>query len=399
MNILVINAGSSSLKYQLINMDTEKVIAKGIAERIGAEGSLLKHTPFDRERIIIEQELPNHEVTMQLVLNTLLHPEYGVISGMDEINAVGHRVVHGGEKFSEPVIINDEVMAAIEECASLAPLHNRPNMLGIQACQKAMPGTPMVAVFDTAFHQTVPNYAYLYGIPYSDYKDFKVRRYGFHGTSHYYLSRRVAENIGRPVEELKTITCHLGNGASVAAIEYGKSIDTSMGLTPLEGLIMGTRCGDLDAGAAMYLMDRHNFDIMQLNDYLNKHCGVLGLSGLSSDFRDLEAAAKSGNEQAALVRYIFCYRIKKYIGSYAAIMNGVDAIVFSGGIGESNPDIRYNTVKDMSYLGIEIDPVPNETRGQEICISTPRSKVSVWVIPTDEEMTIAKETLNLIKDA
>ncbi len=399
MNILIINAGSSSLKYQLINMENETVLAKGIAERIGTEGSVLKHTPGNRKRILIEQDMINHEVAIRLVLDTLVNPDYGVIQSMDEIIAVGHRVVHGGDKFSKPAIVDEAVLKTMEECCTLAPLHNRPNLLGIFGCQKAMPGTPMVAVFDTAFHQTVPNYAYLYGVPYSDYTDLKVRRYGFHGTSHFYLSRRIAENIGKPVSKLKIITCHLGNGASIAAVKYGESLDTSMGMTPLEGLIMGTRCGDIDAGAVIYLMDKHKFNLQQLNDYLNKQSGVLGLSDLSCDFRDLEAAAGAGNEMAALVRYTFCYRIKKYIGAYAAVMDGVDAIAFAGGIGETNPDIRWKALADMSYLGIKLDPVPNETRGEEICISTPDSKVAVWVIPTDEEMTIAKETLSLVKPA
>ncbi len=397
MKILIINAGSSSLKYQLINMENEEEMAKGIAERIGMEGSVLKHTPGEKQRIVINQDLKNHEEAMKLVLDSLIHTEYGVISSMDEINAVGHRAVHGGEKFSTPVIIDEDVIKAMEECIALAPLHNPPNILGIRACQNAMPDKPMVAVFDTAFHQTIPDYAYLYGLPYSDYTELKVRRYGFHGTSHYYLSRRIADNMGKPVEQMKIITCHLGNGASVAAIKYGKSVDTSMGLTPLEGLIMGTRCGDIDAGAVMYLQEKHQFDLQQLNDYLNKKSGVLGLSGLSNDFRDLEAAADAGDEHAALVRYTFSYRIKKYIGAYAAVMDGVDAIAFAGGIGETNPDIRYKALMDMSYMGIKIDPVLNETRGDEICISSPDSKVAVWNIPTNEELTIARETLNLVQ--
>ena len=397
MKILIINAGSSSLKYQLINMENEAEMAKGIAERIGMEGSVLKHTPGEKQRIVINQDLKNHEEAMKLVLDSLIHTEHGVISSMDEINAVGHRAVHGGEKFSTPVIIDEDVIKAMEECIALAPLHNPPNILGIRACQKAMPDKPMVAVFDTAFHQTIPDYAYLYGLPYSDYTELKVRRYGFHGTSHYYLSRRIADNMGKPVEQMKIITCHLGNGASVAAIKYGKSVDTSMGLTPLEGLIMGTRCGDIDAGAVMYLQEKHQFNLQQLNDYLNKKSGVLGLSGLSNDFRDLEAAADAGDEHAALVRYTFSYRIKKYIGAYAAVMDGVDAIAFAGGIGETNPDIRYKALMDMSYMGIKIDPILNETRGDEICISSPDSKVAVWNIPTNEELTIARETLNLVQ--
>ncbi len=397
MNVLVINAGSSSIKYQLINMENTKLLAKGIAERIGADNSVLKHKPVNKDDYIVNQVMENHDSAIKLVLESLTHPVHGVIEGLNEIGAVGHRAVHGGEKFSASVKINEAVMASLEECVSLAPLHNPANILGIQACQREMPNTPMVAVFDTAFHHTIPKYAFLYGVPYKDYTDLKIRRYGFHGTSHYFLSRRVAQLIGKPVDKLKIITCHLGNGASVAAIKYGESIDTSMGLTPLEGLIMGTRCGDIDAGAVIYLMEKHNLNSQQLNDYLNKKSGVLGLSGISNDFRDLEAEAVSGNEHAALVRLAFCYRIKKYIGAYAAVMDGVDAIVFAGGIGETNPDIRYNSLRDMNYLGIKIDSAANEIRGKEICISAPDSKVVVWSIPTNEELTIARETYELVR--
>ena len=396
MNVLVINAGSSSIKYQLINMENEKELAKGIAERIGFDNSVLKHKPDNKDAYIVKQAMKNHDSAMKLVLECLTHPVHGVIEGLDQIGAVGHRVVHGGEKYSASVKISETVMETLQELVPLAPLHNPANILGIRACQMEMPNTPMVAVFDTAFHHTIQKHAYLYGIPYEDYTDLKIRRYGFHGTSHSFLSRRVAKLLGKPVEELKIITCHLGNGASVAAVKYGESVDTSMGLTPLEGLIMGTRCGDIDAGAVIYLMEKHGFNSQQLNDYLNKKSGVLGLSGISNDFRDLEAAAVSGNKHAALVRLAFCYRIKKYIGAYTAVMDGVDAIVFAGGVGETNPDIRYNSLADMSYLGIKIDSAANEIRGKEICISAPDSKVAVWSIPTNEELTIARETYEMV---
>jgi acetate kinase len=397
LNILIINAGSSSIKYQLIDMRTEEVIAKGIAERVGINDSVLKHKPTGKEPVVIKQDMETHEQAIKLVLECLVHPDHGVIKDMKEINAVGHRAVHGGEQFSSSVIIDENVMKAIEDCIALAPLHNPPNILGIRACQKAMPNVPMVAVFDTAFHQTMPKYAFLYGLPYEDYTELKIRRYGFHGTSHYYISRRLAEVIGKPVESLKIITCHLGNGSSVAAVMNGKSVDTSMGLTPLEGLIMGTRCGDIDPGVIKVLMDKRHLDSQQMNDYLNKKCGVLGLSHMSSDFRDLEAAANAGDAHAALVRETFCYRLKKYVGAYAAVMNGVDAIAFAGGIGENDPDIRAESLQGMEYLGIKIDVKANEPRGKEIRISTPDSRVEVWTIPTNEELTIARETMALVK--
>jgi acetate kinase len=343
--------------------------------------------------------MKNHEDGIKLVLDSLVHPEYGVIGSMSEINAVGHRVVHGGEMFSKAVVIDASVMKAIEDCIPLAPLHNPPNYLGIKACQKVMPDVPMIAVFDTAFHQTMPKHAFLYGLPLEDYTEMKIRRYGFHGTSHYYISRRLAAVLGKPVEELKIITCHLGNGSSIAAVKNGQSIDTSMGLTPLEGLIMGTRCGDIDPGVIIQLLKRKNFDAQQLDDYLNKKSGVLGLSKISSDFRELEEAAEHGNKHAELVRTIFCYRIKKYIGAYSAAMGGVDAIAFSGGIGENDPSIRNESVRGLEYLGVEIDETTEaaKSKSREVRISTPTSKVEVWCIPTNEELTIARQTMELVK--
>lgn len=397
MKILVINAGSSSIKYQLIDIESETVIAKGLAERIGIEDSCLKHKPTGKDPVVIKQDMKSHEDGIKLVLNSLVHPEYGVIKDMSEINAVGHRVVHGGEMFSKAVIIDESVMKAIEDCIPLAPLHNPPNYQGIKACQKVMPNVPMVAVFDTAFHQTMPKYAFLYGLPYEDYTDLKIRRYGFHGTSHYYISKRMAEVLEKPVENMKIITCHLGNGSSIAAVKNGKSVDTSMGMTPLEGLIMGTRCGDIDPGVIVQLLKWKNFNAQQLDDYLNKKSGVLGLSQMSSDFRDLEKAAEEGNERAALIRETFCYRIKKYIGAYAAAMNGVDAIAFSGGIGENDPGVRALSMKGLEYLGVRFDENANQSWSKEVRLSTPDSKVEVWCIPTNEELTIAQQTMELVK--
>ena len=396
MNILVINAGSSSLKYQFIDMTTEHVLAKGVAERIGIADSILKHQATGKERHDVRQDMHDHIDAVKLVLNMLIDPEYGVIKDMGEINAVGHRVLHGGERFTNSVIINDEVIKAIEDHIELGPLHNPANLMGIQACEKVMPNVPMVAVFDTAFHQTMPKKAYLYALPYDAYKRLRIRRYGFHGTSHRYVSQRVAQLLHRSFDELKIITCHLGNGSSVAAIKYGKCIDTSMGLTPLEGLVMGTRCGDIDPAIVCYIMKKENLTVDEMDNYMNKKSGVLGLSGVSSDFRDLEAAAKEGNERAQMALQVFAYRVKKYIGSYAAAMGGVDCIVFTGGIGENTGSMRKLICEDLNFLGLVIDDERNKIRAQEQIITTDGSRVKVVIVPTNEELMIARDTLALV---
>lgn len=396
MNILVINAGSSSLKYQFIDMTTENVLAKGIAERIGIADSILKHQATGKERHDVKQDMHDHIDAVKLVLNMLIDPEYGVIKDMGEINAVGHRVLHGGERFTNSVIINDEVIKAIEDHIELGPLHNPANLMGIQACAKVMPDVPMVAVFDTAFHQTMPKKAYLYALPYDAYKRLRIRRYGFHGTSHRYVSQRVAQLLHRSFDELKIITCHLGNGSSVAAVKYGKCIDTSMGLTPLEGLVMGTRCGDIDPAIVGYIMKKENLTVDEMDNYMNKKSGVLGLSGISSDFRDLDAAAKEGNERAQMALQVFAYRVKKYIGSYAAAMGGVDCIVFTGGIGENTGSMRKLICEDLDFLGLVIDDERNKIRAQEQMITTNDSRVKVMIVPTNEELMIARDTLELV---
>ena len=397
MNILVINAGSSSLKYQLLNPDTQEVLAKGLCERIGIDGKFT-YKPAGKEPIKDKDvAMPTHSEAIQTVLHALVDEKNGVISSMDEIDAVGHRVVHGGEKFAQSVVITDEVMAAIEECNPLAPLHNPANIIGIKACQELMPGTPMVAVFDTAFHQTMPPVAYTYALPYEYYEQDKVRRYGFHGTSHKYVSQRAAAMLGKPIEELKLISCHLGNGSSITAIDSGKSVDTSMGFTPLAGVPMGTRSGDLDAGILEYLMNKHGYDIDQMLNVLNKKSGVLGISGVSSDFRDLEDAAPKGNQRAQLALDAFEYSVKKYIGAYAAVMGGVDAIIFTAGVGENGPDNRANIVSGLEYMGVKIDREKNNVRGQEVDVATADSKVRVLVIPTNEELMIAMDTAALTR--
>ena len=397
MNILVINAGSSSLKYQLLNPDTQEVLAKGLCERIGIDGKFT-YKPAGKEPIKDKDvAMPTHSEAIQTVLHALVDEKNGVISSMDEIDAVGHRVVHGGEKFAQSVVITDEVMAAIEECNPLAPLHNPANIIGIKACQELMPGTPMVAVFDTAFHQTMPPVAYTYALPYEYYEQDKVRRYGFHGTSHKYVSQRAAAMLGKPIEELKLISCHLGNGSSITAIDGGKSVDTSMGFTPLAGVPMGTRSGDLDAGILEYLMNKHGYDIDQMLNVLNKKSGVLGISGVSSDFRDLEDAAPKGNQRAQLALDAFEYSVKKYIGAYAAVMGGVDAIIFTAGVGENGPDNRANIVSGLEYMGVKIDREKNNVRGQEVDVATADSKVRVLVIPTNEELMIAMDTAALTR--
>ena len=396
MNVLVINCGSSSLKFQLINSESEQVLAKGLCERIGIDGSLT-YQPEGGEKVKSDKAMPTHTEAIQFVIDALTDADTGVVKSLSEIGAVGHRVVHGGEKFAKSVVITDEVKATIEECNDLAPLHNPANLIGINACEKLMPGTPMVAVFDTAFHQTMPDKAYMYGLPYEYYDKYKVRRYGFHGTSHSFVSKRAAELAGKPYDQLKTIVCHLGNGASICAVENGKSVDTSMGLTPLEGLVMGTRSGDIDPAILEFITKKEGLDIAGLMNMLNKKSGVFGLSNnLSSDFRDLEDGANSGNNEARIALEVFCYRVAKYVGSYAAAMNGVDVIAFTAGIGENSGTVRTNVAKCLGYLGIEINEDANKKRGEEITISTPDSKVTVMVIPTNEELAIARETVALV---
>ena len=397
MNILVINCGSSSLKYQLINSDSEAVLAKGLCERIGIDGSVLTHTPAGKDKVRIETPMPNHTVAVQLVIDALTNAEHGVIKSLDEIGAVGHRVVHGGEKFASSVVITDEVMKAIEECNDLAPLHNPANLIGINSCKEIMPNVPMVAVFDTAFHQTMPEKAYLYGLPYEYYEKYKVRRYGFHGTSHDYVSNRAAQLLGKKREDLKIIVCHLGNGASVSAVDHGKCVDTSMGLTPLEGLIMGTRSGDMDPAICDFICQKEGLTSAEMNTVLNKKSGVLGMSGVSSDFRDVEAAANEGNHQAAAALDAFYYRVAKYIGAYTAAMNGVDVVAFTAGVGENNIGGRVEICKYLGYLGTEIDLDKNNVRGEERIISKDGSKVTLMAIPTNEELAIARQTVALVK--
>ena len=395
MNVLVINCGSSSLKFQLINSESEKVLAKGLCERIGIDGSLT-YQPAGGEKVKSDKAMPTHTEAIQFVIDALTDAETGVVKSLDEIGAVGHRVVHGGEKFASSVVITDEVKAAIEECNDLAPLHNPANLIGIEACESLMPGTPQVVVFDTAFHQTMPEKAYMYGLPYEYYEKYKVRRYGFHGTSHSFVSKRVAEIVGKPYNATKTIVCHLGNGASVSAVLNGESVDTSMGLTPLEGLVMGTRSGDIDPAIMEFIAKKENLDIAGIMNVLNKKSGVEGVSGVSSDFRDLEAAAKAGNKRAELAIDVFAYRVAKYVGAYTAAMNGVDNIVFTAGIGENCALVRTKVCSYLGYLGITIDEEANGKRGEEIVISTPDSKVKVLVVPTNEELAIARETVALV---
>ncbi|WP_050354868.1 acetate/propionate family kinase [Gottschalkia purinilytica] len=396
MNILVINCGSSSLKYQLIDMDNENVLAKGLAERIGIENPRIKHKASGKDEVIIEKPMPDHKVALELVINALVDKEHGCIESMNEINAVGHRVVHGGEKFTESVLITDEVMKGLNDCVDLAPLHNPPNIMGIEACKEIMPNVPMVAVFDTAFHQTMPADSYLYALPYELYEKYGVRRYGFHGTSHKYVSQRTAEILNKDIKDLKIITCHLGNGASIAAIKDGKCLDTSMGFTPLEGLVMGTRVGDMDPAIIPFIMEKEKLNPNEMSNLLNKESGVLGISGVSSDFRDVEDEMAKGNERAKLALYMFNNRVIKYIGAYAAMMNGVDAIVFTAGLGENSAEAREEICKYLTYLGVEIDHELNKVRGKERIISTENSKVKVLIVPTNEELMIARDTKALI---
>lgn len=397
MNVLVINCGSSSLKYQVINSDTEQVLAKGLCERIGIDGRLV-YTPAGGEKEISDLDMPTHKQAIQYVINALTNEKTGVIKSLDEIGAVGHRLVHGGEKFACSTLITEDVIKAVEECSDLAPLHNPANLIGVRACQELMPNTPMAGVFDTAFHQTMPLEAYMYGIPYEYYEKYKIRKYGFHGTSHSFVSKRMAELLGKPIEDLKIIVCHLGNGSSVCAVDGGKSVDTSMGLSPLEGLIMGTRSGDIDPSVMEFICKKENMDINGIMEVLNKKSGVQGLSGVSSDFRDLQAGAAEGNKRCEMAVDVFCYRVLKYIGAYVAAMNGVDAIAFTAGLGENDEIVRRKIVSRLGYLGIKLDEEVNENgRGKEIAISTPDSKVPVWIVPTNEELAIARETVALLK--
>ena len=400
MKVLVINAGSSSLKYQLIDVDNGNVIAKGLCERIGICGSMLTYKPAGGDKHEFKQDMKDHTDAIRMVLDALVDPKIGVVKSMDEIDAVGHRIVHGGEKFAKSALITDELIEAVKSLTDLAPLHNPANLMGIDACRAIMPNTPMVAVFDTAFHQTMPPEAFLYGLPYEAYTDLMVRRYGFHGTSHLYVSGRAIEKLeklGIPAEQTRVITCHLGNGSSIAAVKGGKCIDTSMGLTPLEGVPMGTRCGDMDPAIVTYLMEKLDLDKKGIDTYMNKKSGVLGISGVSSDFRDLDEAAKEGNERAKLALKTFAYKVKKYIGAYAAALGGVDAIVFTAGVGENDRAIREAIAGDLGYLGVEFDREANQTcpRGEEAEISVKGSRVKVFVIPTDEEMVIARDTAAL----
>jgi len=396
MKILVINSGSSSLKYQLFNMETETVLAKGLVERIGIDDSFLTYENGSGEEIEIDQDIPNHKVGIELLIDTLLNEEYGVLESMDEVEAVGHRIVHGGESFAHSTLIDDEVIKEIEDVADLAPLHNPPNIMGVKVCEELMPDKPQVAVFDTAFHQSMPEEAYIYALPYEYYEEYGVRRYGFHGTSHGYVAKRAAAMLDKPFEELKIVTCHLGNGASVAAVNNGKSVDTSMGLTPLEGLVMGTRCGDIDPAIVPFIMDKENISASEMDTIMNKKSGLYGVSGVSSDSRDVEEAAENGNHQAEVALKLFNYRVKKYIGSYAAAMGGIDAVVFTAGIGENAIDSREEILSGLEFMGIKVDKEANNCRGKEQFITTEDSSVKAMVIPTNEELVIAKDTMELV---
>lgn len=396
MKILVLNCGSSSIKYKLFDMTSKEVIAQGGIEKIGLKNSFLKLTLPNGEKKILEKNIPEHTTGIEFILEILTSPEYGCIKSLEEINAVGHRLVHGGERFSESVLITKEVIDMIVSCNDLAPLHNPANLKGVNAISKTLPNVPQVGVFDTAFHQTMPDYAYLYAIPYELYEKYAIRRYGFHGTSHRYVSARVCEILGIKPEGTKIITCHIGNGGSITAVKDGKSVDTSMGLTPVEGLMMGTRCGDIDAGAVAYIMDKEGLNTTGVSNLLNKKSGVLGVSGVSSDMRELCAACEAGNPRALLAEKMYFYRIIKYIGAYTAAMNGVDVIVFTGGVGENQANCREEVCKSLEYLGVKIDAEKNKVRGEEMVISTPDSKVKVVVVPTDEELMIASDTMAIL---
>jgi acetate kinase len=395
MKILVINCGSSSLKYQLFDMDGEQVLAKGLVERIGIDGSRIKHTKTGQDPVVTETPIPDHKEGIRLVIEALLDKSHGVLSSLDELSAVGHRVVHAGEKFATSVRLDSKVMDALKECVPLAPLHNPANIMGIEAVTEALPHVPQVGVFDTAFHQTMPENAFIYGVPYGYYEKYGVRRYGFHGTSHYYVSKRAAEILGRPLEKLKIITCHLGNGSSITAVKEGKSVDTSMGFTPLAGVLMGTRCGDIDPALVAFIAEVEKLSVKDVDSMLNKKAGVLGISGISSDLRDVEDAAKRGEPRSKLALQVLSYGIKKYIGAYAAAMGGLDAVVFTAGVGENSSTVRAMTCEGLEFLGIEIDGGKNNVRGKEAVISTDASKVKVLVVPTDEELVIARDTQRL----
>ena len=397
MKVLVINCGSSSLKYQVLDMTDESLLAKGLVERIGMDGSVINHTKSGEETVVNEVPMKDHKEAIAQVLAAVQDPTHGVVKDMSEIGAVGHRVVHAGEKYAESVVIDDTVMEALEECIEIAPLHNPPNLAGIEACRALMPTTPMVAVFDTAFHQTMPPESYIYALPYEYYQKYKIRRYGFHGTSHKYVSQRAAQMLGVNINDLKLITCHLGNGASVTAIKHGRVVDTSMGFTPLEGLVMGTRSGDIDPAIVSYIKEKEGLDDAGVNNVLNKKSGVLGVSGVSSDFRDIEAAVEEGNERAALALRMFAQRVRFYIGAYIAEMNGVDAIVFTAGVGENDISMREIICNNLGNLGIKLDPIRNKVRGRDTIISTDDSKVALLLIPTNEELMIARDTLNLVR--
>ncbi len=397
MKILVINCGSSSLKYQILDMTNETLLCKGLVEKIGIEGSVINHEKIGQEKFVLQTPMKDHKDAIAQVLAAIQDPDHGVVTSMSEIGAVGHRVVHGGEHYADSVLIDDEVMKVIEECSDLAPLHNPPNIAGIEACKALMPDTPMVAVFDTAFHQTMPPESYIYALPYEYYTKYGIRRYGFHGTSHKYVARRAAEMLNVSLEDLKLITCHLGNGASVSAIKHGKCIDTSMGFTPLEGLVMGTRSGDIDPALVTYIREKENLAPGKANEILNKKSGVLGISGVSSDFRDIEAAVEEGNERAALALKVFAHKVRFYIGAYIAEMNGCDAIVFTAGVGENDITMRELICHDLGNLGIKIDPLKNKIRGKETIISADDAKIKALLIPTNEELMIARDTFQIIK--
>ncbi|MBM7549496.1 acetate/propionate family kinase [Peptoniphilus gorbachii] len=397
MKILVINCGSSSLKYQLIDMETEELMAKGLVERIGIEGSRIKHETIGKEKKTIETPMQDHKRALELVMESLTNEEYGAIKSLDEIDAVGHRVVHGGEDFAKSVVIDEKVLKGIEDNVEIAPLHNPPNIMGIKACQRLLPNVKQVAVFDTAFHQTMPAESYIYALPYEYYEKYKIRRFGFHGTSHKYITNRAAEMLGKDVNEVNLITCHLGNGSSICAVKNGKSIDTSMGFTPLEGLAMGTRCGDLDPAILPFIMEKENLSTDEINTLINKKSGVLGISGVSSDFRDIEAARDEGNKRAKLALDIFEKRVRGYIGSYMTELDHVDAIVFTAGVGENSIEMRESIVNGLKSLGIKIDPERNNVRGEDKLISADDSSIKIFVIPTNEELMIARDTKELVK--
>ena len=397
MKIIVLNCGSSSIKYQLFEMPSAEVVAKGLVDKIGLKGASIKHNMANGDVLKLEGEILDHQAGIEFVLGVLTHKEYGCVQDLNEIGAVGHRVVHAGEKYNSSVAISNEVIAALKECIDLAPLHNPPNLEGIYAITKLLPEVPQVGVFDTAYHQTMSEQAYLYGIPYSLYEKYKVRRYGFHGSSHRFVSQRAADILCKKIEDLKIISCHLGNGASMCAIKNGVSVDTSMGMTPVEGLVMGTRCGDIDAGALLYIADKEETSIPYTSTLLNKHSGMLGLSGISSDMRDIETAAADGNHRAQVALDIYHYRIKKYIGAYAAAMGGVDVVIFTGGVGENGWETREEVSKGLEFMGIEFDRAKNtKLRGKEALISTPESKVTVMVVPTNEELVIAEDTFEIV---